>query len=535
MSFNIAGNLASHLSIGTVELVYPSSFTALVQMTVGRSRGQTLECRIRSLAHNDTARSGVIFLPEIGDQVYVDWDFGTPPIIVDGASVPMPSEAPKGYKAKILPVRGFGGEELPSLSSGTQQFRWGPTDAMPGDKIISGSEGNFLGVLAGGLSVLRGGPLSQLILSKVDDWAKLIAKNFEVFSGFGKLSMTTLQGKSIFELLGYSRDVMANKHFESGYEYIFRLGGNNLLELLLGKDKFQFIVNPDGNAFVKAAGGFKIEMDRPPEILVKGSQVTNVEGDKVDAVDGNRAQLTTGLVTEKVGRKNFIASGAVTSTFGASETKMVFGPYSETIRGTAITSLDTIGRETIIAAGDYKVSVGMPQYLGTPSVPLLAQVSMGGVEFEVFSGNFMCNILTKGNYSFFTTAGNIAANTLLGSIQLGSTLGATITAGTSVLSMDLTGISATAAVGDISLTTAAGGISLMSPLGGVTIQGGPVSKIEMTPLGTKITSNGVELIALLQQLTQALSTDATPGYGSPLVQAPNYGLMAAQLQTFLGA
>jgi len=137
--------LGPGLSIGEIKQVHPATYTASVYIRAGERKGVTVECQIRSPSKNDQSRTGVLFMPDYGDLVYVDWAYGMTPMVTDYAAETSLPPLGNDYKVDMTPIRSFGGEDKLHIGSGKKNYRWGPSDVMPGDKKIMGKAGNFLG------------------------------------------------------------------------------------------------------------------------------------------------------------------------------------------------------------------------------------------------------------------------------------------------------------------------------------------------------------------------------------------------------
>ena len=111
MAYNIGQGLGINTSIGRVIQVNPNTYTALVYIMAGKGRGSTPECAIRSLSNNRLSKTAVVFMPEIGDEVYLDWSYGTTPVICDYTPKLTPGEDDKEYATEISPIKSFGGED----------------------------------------------------------------------------------------------------------------------------------------------------------------------------------------------------------------------------------------------------------------------------------------------------------------------------------------------------------------------------------------------------------------------------------------
>jgi len=530
---NIKG-LGDHLSIGRIHSVNPNTHTVNVYLFAGRHAGRTPECTIPTAQKNEMSRSGILILPEVGDEVYVDWSKGPTPSIGDHVPNVFQTEKKKEYKTQITPIRGFGGEDKFHANSGEKPYRFGPTDMMPGDKVFMGKWGNFIGVLSGGLTILKGGPLSQIILSKWRDTVKVVSRNFELFSDFGRIRMLSKKGLTSFELVGNATAQKSNGHKESDWDYVMRLGGKNLFELNLMRDKFNFSVDEDGQINLKSARSANITLAAAPNLHITGNQSVNVDGSKNEFYTGDKQKVVRGLDTENVSRKVFVCTGAKNSVVSGPETRSCLRAVRESIRGTAITDLlSTVGKETRIGAGDFEIHIGNPLDLGTPSPALLTQGKTGSYKLSVFLGDIDFAVATKGNIGFSTRVGDINGQTLKGDVALNTVVGnASLTtfAGDVELSTLKGAVSLTTLVGDCELSTGLGDVTVKSVLGKVRLEASPLCFLELSPTGIKLSHAGVDVMAQIQELLTTLSTTAAPGYGGPITTVAQFG---AQLGKWL--
>ena len=528
--------LASHLSIGRVLEVNTNTYTAAVYIISGRHAGLTPECVFRCLSKNTASRSGVVFIPEKDDEVYLDWSYGPTPVITDHFVDVVNEETARGNKQKILPVESFGGADKFFKGLGRKPYRWGPADLMPGDKMIMGKLGNYLGILSGGLAVLRGGPLSQIILSKYRDYVKIISRNFELFTDFGIIRSRNIKGQTNFEILGNATGRKTNSIGETAWDYVFRLGGKNLLDLQLMRDKFQLSIDSDGHTTIKTAASFSVDMASAPEINITGNQTHNVDGSKEEFFTGDNQMVVRGTRTLKAGRLITSVSGADNKVVAGPVTKNYMRTFTETVRGTSATDLSTIGYHSKLAAGDYQITVGDPLDFGTPSVLLLAQLQTGSYGVKVFVGDIDFNIAIKGdikgstllgNVDLSTAAGNVGMSTLLGNVSFSTQ------AGNIGLSTTLGNIEFLTTAGNATFGTLVGNVEIKATAGSIKLSAG-TSSIELGPLGIKITNNGINMMDEIAETFTNLSTSVTPGFGGPLSSAPLFGTQLIKWKLFQG-
>jgi hypothetical protein len=527
--------LGSGLSIGEVKTVNPTTFTAHVYLRAGERKGVLVECTIRSHMKHDASKSGAIYMPDFGDLVYVDWRYGPTPMITGGVPQIQSPEVGTDFTTHVSPVRTFGGEDKFHSGIGDKNYRWGPTDLLPGDRMISARGGALLGVLAGGVAKLQASPLAQILLSKARDLVRIVSRNFEIFSDYGIMRMINNGGATSFELLGNSTGKKTNAHHESSWDYIFKIGGSELFDLSL-KNLFRFRVDTDGAAWLTAKTA-TVDLQQPPQIRIRGDSQQQVDGHRSTTIGGDDWKRVSGTKTERMGRHAYVNSGARNEIVSGPHQGNYLGTHREVVRGTSLTSIDTVGKETRVAAGDYSIHIGDPLDLGVPAPLLVGQLKSGDYSLKTFSGDITLHASVKGNVELSTflgdaelstVAGDVTVNTGLGNLDL-STFAGDVDVSTLVGDVSLKTLLGTAnveaTVGDVNITASAG--SIVMTAGAYTFTVGP--------LGVSLDGPGGEFFSIINQALTALGTTTlTPGYGAPITNAAQFAALTTQLTLFQG-
>ena len=535
--FSLGMGLSDTLSRGRVISVNVNSFTANVYLTEGVRRGMEVESPIRSVSKNDATRSGVLFVPDVGDEVYVDWRYGPQGMITEHVPFLLSNENPSDYKTNLLPNRTFGGEDDLLNGDGRRPYRWGPTDVMPGDKFIMGQTGNMVGVLNGGVTVMKASGLAQTIMTPANGTVTTVARNWQVFSDFGVARMFSREGVTGFEILGNNNALRSNKH-QDVWDFRFQLGGDRqLLDMRLGKDKFQHQVNPDGKSTLSAQGGALHLYGNTLTTKVTGSQFNTITLNERTRVDNNSELVVSGIRKETVSRYVTLCTGSSNSVVSGAESSSYLSTRSETIQGTSAISVNPAAKSTTVAAGNYELSIGNPIYVGVPAPSLLVQGKTGEYKLEVFNGNIENTILVKGDIVHRTTLGAVTFTTGTGNAGM-SILGAgNLTLSTSVgnatLSTVTGNVEATTQLGNATFGATTGNATLQALTGTSTVVGG-TSKIEAGPAGSKWTNGVEELGQILTDLTTALQAATAPGFNAPLSSAPALALILTRLTAWRG-
>ena len=168
-------------------------------------------------------------------------------------------------------------------------------DAIGGDWGYRGLEGNYVGVLRGGVSVLAASPLCGMYLFAEDDLARIVSRNFEVFTDFGIISVTNPDGKPRLAIKGVSGHNTKTSVREENYEFELEMGNcKNIqpdvfnLTLLMktsAGEPFRLGIKRDGSVFLNTPGDVMTDI---------GGMYGNAVGDRYSVFAGKEARLQVG-------------------------------------------------------------------------------------------------------------------------------------------------------------------------------------------------------------------------------------------------
>lgn len=504
------------LGAGRVLKVYPNKYMASVYIFAGYKKGVTTDCHVRCLHRNYQTKASTVFMPEIGDLIYVDWRFGAIPQLVDYYPLPAPPENDIAYSESITPIRSVGGEDDLFKTADVASYRPGATDLMPGDKIIMGNLGNFLGILSGGLSILRASKLAQIILNKAGDLVQVISRRATIISDFGEVNFRNDNGSTSLEILGKGGDQESNKH-AGPHKYEIRIGGKMGLFYMNLANLFRLMVDAGGNLLL-TANKATVKLQSPPSVEFAGSSHLKIGGTRSVVTDNDDYSSTAGTRTRKMSKSISICSGPKNEVVSGPCSTQYQSTVAERIQGTAPTSLSTIAKETVIAAGDYDISIGNPAQFGTPCLPLAGK--SGSYNVRVYNGNVSHEIMFTGDHSTLVAAGNIDHMTFKGNATLYSAIGDVSVStgkGNATLSTYAGDLDVSTLKGDAYFGTKVGDTTIEAFTGKITLKAG-TTLLEMGPTGIKFSngSGSFELLDTLIELCNQLVAAGTPGYGGPL-------------------
>lgn len=145
-------------------------------------------------------RDTVAWTPKLGDRVQLSTGLGYP--VITGF-------IPRIDRNPTTPTDIDGGSQIAdpgnlSNLSGSSLNSGKPGDFIAGDKIIGSDGGGLIGVLRAGTVLLKSGKLSQIILSKIDDGIKIIARSLDIHTEAGSDVYASIKGR-VYRWVGLAR------------------------------------------------------------------------------------------------------------------------------------------------------------------------------------------------------------------------------------------------------------------------------------------------------------------------------------------
>lgn len=135
-------------------------------------------------------------------------------------------------------------------------------DKIGGDIIYNTSSGNMLGVLRGGVNIMKTSELCQLLQFYEDDLTRIVSRNFELFTDLGTHGIYNEEGKTRIHLKGSTGRNSKYNAREEKYEFEFQLGackvGGDTDSFFMtfeyktaGSETLLFSIGKDGTALLK--------------------------------------------------------------------------------------------------------------------------------------------------------------------------------------------------------------------------------------------------------------------------------------------
>lgn len=369
--------------------------------TLRTSRGRVLTNvpRMRS-------NPGDIVALEQGTEVLLNYDYGFPFILgVLASPTGIPSDV---ARHSVTDVEGFGGQGLnkkTSDSGGNYRLASEPDDIMPGDRVVMGTEGNHLGILTGGVNVLKSSALSQIRTHLINDLVEIFSRNYRHITDMGEFTIQNNDGRINMRFRGGSDQRTEAGPDEEKWTIKFDLGSEgDLFNLELstptGQTLFKFHVNSDGQCEIYGVNGVSInsgaanggtsseESTGNKRHKISGNVTTEIGGDSVATIEGNAT--TTVLNDQVTSAGNDIRSQALRD-HATSAGRNVYVAVQGNPLGDAMVY--------DISAGNWVVKIGSATSLNP----------LSGFDMTTFSGNMAFNSTAGGNFKVTSLLGNLEA------------------------------------------------------------------------------------------------------------------------------
>jgi hypothetical protein len=369
---------------GTVLDSDPATHTARVELDMNKG---SPTCSILSRVHDPDLRGGEVYLPKPGARVVVSYTDDNEPFILgylkEASSSGEPGTNTPGdlMKNSAIPMADpyTGGANDPvNRLGGEDSRREGDAgDAGRGDWLLNSSDGNGLAVLEGGVNIFKAGDLSQILGFKLGDLIRIVAQNFELFTGMGELRVTTENKKSKIEFKGSTEAEDAHPTREQ-WNIEAGLGGDaNLFYLRFldsgsGAVKAGITVTKDGDILIEGRTVSERQSSvSTSSVKVKQAETTTVRAsdEKTVGLDYNRKASNINLeasssISNKAANTFSVTASDVSTTAShlSVETVQGFRPEKDGVAVPGFFAAKTVN----VSNGNFELSVGNPLAGGVP-------------------------------------------------------------------------------------------------------------------------------------------------------------------------
>ena len=398
---------------GTIKEVFPATHT----YTVETERSGILHGRQRLLqSPNDNT-----LLPA-GTRVAISHAYGE--AVIAGVLIPGTPVTGETTPTSLTGVAGRGADDPLYKDPGSANFRPAgvPRDLSPNDQATIGPSGNAMGVLDGGVNIMKSTDFSQIRTHLINDVVEIISRRFRHITAMGFSEYKDEGGRTSFVFRGGSDQTTECGSDQENWTIRFDLGNaGDLFKLELtqpdGAAVFRVHVTPDGKAELFAAKGFDYGSG--------GDKTEKVLGDETTDVKGSVDRTVRGKETHTVHGERVVTVAANDSrTAGNDSTESVIRHYTKSVGGDAKYSFVGGGPATAlptnealsfeIVNGSWKVNIGDPISMASPA-------ALAGFELNTFMGDIYLGVKTKGNVTLETLLGDGIFNAT--NIQLGGSMG----------------------------------------------------------------------------------------------------------------
>lgn len=288
---------------GRIQNVDPNRFIASV-LTVN---GKLFHDVTWLLPTGGSGIAGTHIAPNVGEKVLVSTVLGYPLIIgsIPEVAVPLVDAANLTGSASTSDV---GTDSY--MGAQVKANPGAPTDFIPGDFVHTTKGGSMIGILTSGLAILKTSTLSQIVLSRFEGLARIVARNYQRFSDASSNTATNMKGR-LFEFFGADWSATRNRNSEERYREVY---GDVAAGEVLGSGFDPTTVLPATDNRVK-----QVSLADVNNNIIRLEQL-NQDGSIVETVRGIN-QATTFVKDEASGsctwiQSNYAYVGAATSGSG---------------------------------------------------------------------------------------------------------------------------------------------------------------------------------------------------------------------------
>jgi hypothetical protein len=398
---------------GIIEEVFPAthSYTVKTEMS----------CTLRGIQRLCQSPGDRTLLP-VGTRVAINHSYGPP--FIAGVIIPSTPVTAEATPTSLTGVEGRGADDPIYADRGSANFRpeGTPRDLSPNDLVTAGPSGNAIGVLDGGVNIMKSTDFSQIRTHLINDLVEIISRRFRHVTSMGFSEYKDEGGRTSFVFRGGSDQTTECGSDQENWTIRFDLGNaGDLLKLELtqpdGAAVFRFHVTPDGKMSLFAAKGFDYSSGEDKTEKVLGDETTEVKGNVTRTIQEKETRTVYGARTTTVSANDSRSVGNDgTETFLRHYTKSVGGNAKYSFVGgspaTATPLSEALTYE--IVNGSWKVNIGDPIALASPA-------ALAGFELNTFLGDIKMAVKTKGDLKFETLLGDGVFNAT--NVQLGGSMG----------------------------------------------------------------------------------------------------------------
>jgi len=307
-----------------------------------------------------------------------------------------------------------------------------PRDMGGTDWAQVGEEGNLIGVLGGGVNILKSSAFAQIRTHLINDLVEVISRNFRHVSDMGTSEIKNNGGRITWSFRGGADQLTEAGADQENWTIRIDLGAEGDIfrfELTQadGSSNFKFHVNNEGKLTVYAAQGIEENCGTDRREVTLGTRTQDTKQNESLTVRGNQTEQVNGTRDTHVGMSDTLNVGNDrTTSIMRHLTESIGGKHEEKVVGgnVALMKPGDLARETTLNAG-WKIDIGNPLSGANPA-------ALAGFNLNTFMGDISNKVTTKGNLLYSTLLGNATLETTAGIATLKTKAGVANVDGTTV-------------------------------------------------------------------------------------------------------
>lgn len=238
----------------------------------------------------------------------------------------------------ISEIRGIGGEDparAQDENGPSNRAVSDPVDVLAGDWVRRGQDGNFMGVLAGGVNAMQSSPFAAVRTHALEELVEVFAHQYRHISAMGNFEIKTDNGKTSLTWRAGADQSEENGAGQENWTIRLDVGAvGDLFDLSVttpdGNLLSRIHLNSQGKIQILGVEGVDIISGGDPKVI--GKEVT--ASSKEVEIGGYHKQTIAQDKTEHVGgSRSYTVSANDSSMFGNDKSEVVSRDFNSTING----------------------------------------------------------------------------------------------------------------------------------------------------------------------------------------------------------
>jgi len=274
-----------------------------------------------------------------------------------------------------------------------------PSDVLPGDWLKQGSSGQLVGVLEGGVVMMKASELAQIILTQANNLVRIVGKNVVMDTGMGTLSMVTKEGKSTLDLKIGGDEATEGNPDADNFRIRAELGTEGeLVDFRVtdgeGRAVYRMHVDPDGRVQTQCLR--KTEAVEEDIVVLAGTDASLSAGGDVSLSAGKAVSV------EAAGNVGLTSGGSLNVGLGGDVAANAAGAVQVSALGGVSITASGGGTQPALSVtavnGDVAFSVGDPSKGSLPPTGnnFTVTAPIGDIRLTTLLGKFSVNTSVPG-------------------------------------------------------------------------------------------------------------------------------------------